>query len=132
VILLATALPMGLIGCIGLAPTMSTNVLERTREFGVMHAIGARPKAVRRIVIAEGVFTAVASIVLAALPALGLAAAMDALVGNLFFSAPLPFRISFVAAAVWTALIVLGAMLATDAAAARASRLTVRETLTYL
>jgi putative ABC transport system permease protein len=132
VILLATALPMGLIGCIGLASTMSTNVLERTREFGVMHAIGARPKAVRRIVIAEGVFTAIASLVLAALPAIGLTAAMGTLLGNLFFSAPLPFRISFAAAAIWTALIVLGAMLATDAAAARASRLTVRETLTYL
>ena len=31
VILLATALPMGLIGCIGLASTMSANVLDRTR-----------------------------------------------------------------------------------------------------
>jgi hypothetical protein len=49
VILLATALPMGLIGCIGLTSTMGANVLERTREFGVMHAIGARPKMVRRI-----------------------------------------------------------------------------------
>jgi putative ABC transport system permease protein len=40
---------MGLIGCIGLTSTMGANVLERTREFGVMHAIGARPKMVRRI-----------------------------------------------------------------------------------
>jgi putative ABC transport system permease protein len=126
VILLATALPMGLIGCIGLASTMSANVLERTREFGVMHAVGARPKTVRRIVVAEGVFIALASCVLAVVPALGLTAAMGALLGNLFFYAPLPCRISILAAAIWTALVVLGAMLATEAAATRASRLTVR------
>jgi putative ABC transport system permease protein len=132
VILLATALPMGLIGCIGLASTMSANVLERTREFGVMHAIGARPKAVRRIVVAEGDFIALASCLLAIIPALGLTAAMGALLGNLFFDAPLPFRTSVLAAAIWTALVVLGAMLATDAAATRASRLTVREALADL
>src|SRR6266542_3916364 len=108
------------------------DVLERTREFGVMHAIGARPKTVRRIVVAEGVFIALASCLLAAIPALGLTAAMDALLGNLFFYAPLPLRISFLAAAIWTALVVLGAMLATEAAATRASRLTVREALAYL
>jgi putative ABC transport system permease protein len=132
VILLATALPMGLIGCIGLAATMSANVLERTREFGVMHAIGARPRTVRRIVAAEGVFIAVASCLLAIPPALGLTAGMDALLGNLFFAAPLPYRISALSIVLWTALIVLGAVLATDAAAARASRLTVREALAHL
>jgi putative ABC transport system permease protein len=132
VILLATALPMGVIGCIGLASTMSTGVLERIRELGVMHAIGARPRAVRRIVVAEGVFIALASCLLAAIPAVGLTLAMNALLGNLFFYAPLPFRISFVSAVIWVALVVLGAVLATDAAATRASRLTVREALAYL
>ena len=132
VILLATALPMGLLGCIGLASTMGANVLERTREFGIMHAIGARPKTVRRIVLAEGVIIALASCLLAAIPALGVTAAIGALLGNLFFSAPLPFRVSLLAAGIWTALVVLGAMLATEAAASRASRLTVREALAYL
>jgi putative ABC transport system permease protein len=132
VILLVTALPMGLIGCIGLASTMGANVMERTRELGVMHAIGARPGAVRRVVVAEGVLIALASCLLAILPALGLTAALGAMLGNLFFSAALPFRFSFLAAALWTLLVVLGAMLATDAAATRASRLTVREALAYL
>ena len=60
-IILAIAIAMG-IGGIGLASTMSANILDRTREFGVMHAIGALPKAVRRIVTAEGVFLALASL----------------------------------------------------------------------
>jgi putative ABC transport system permease protein len=131
-ILLAIAVAMGVIGGIGLASTMSANILDRTREFGVMHAIGARPKSVRRIVVAEGVFLALTSCLVAAIPALALTAVMGAGLGNLFMSAPLPFRLSIVAAGIWIALVVLGAILATEASATRASRLTVREALTYL
>ncbi len=131
-ILLGIALPLGVVGVIGLASTMSANILDRTREFGVMHAIGARPKAVRRIVVAEGVFMALASCLVAVLPALALTAVLGAALGNLFFSAPLPYRISMLAAGVWIALVILGAVLATEAAATRASRLTVREALAYL
>ncbi len=131
-IVLAIAIAMAVIGCIGLASTMSSNVLERTREFGVMHAIGARPATVRRIVVAEGVFLALFSCVVAIVPTLALTAAMGAGLGNLFMSAPLPFRISILAAGIWVALVLLGAVLATEAAASRASRLTVREALSYL
>jgi putative ABC transport system permease protein len=135
--LLGIALPLGVVGVIGLASTMSTNILDRTREFGVMHAIGARPKAVRRIVTAEGVFLALASLFVAALPTLALTAlALTALLGagpgSLFFSAPMPYRISPLAIGIWTSLVILGAILATEAAATRASRLTVREALAYL
>ncbi|MDQ3410532.1 MAG: ABC transporter permease, partial [Chloroflexota bacterium] len=131
-ILLAIAIAMGVVGDIGLASTMSTNILDRTREFGVMHAIGARPKAVRRIVVAEGVFLALASCLVAVIPALALTAILGAGLGNLFMAAPLPFRVSMPAVGIWIALVILGAILATDAAATRASRLTVREALTYV
>jgi putative ABC transport system permease protein len=132
VILLGIALPLGVVGGIGLATTMSTNVLDRTREFGVMHAIGARPKAVRRIVVAEGVFLALTSVVVAVLPTLILIAVLGAGLGNLFMDVPLPYRVSALAVGIWLVLVVLGAILATDAAATRASRLTVREALAYL
>jgi putative ABC transport system permease protein len=131
-VLLAIAVAMGVVGGIGLASTMGANVLERTREFGVMHAIGARPKAVRRIVTAEGVFLALASCLVAAVPALALTAVMGAGLGNLFMDAPLPYRVSVPAVGIWVALVVLGAVLATEAAATRAARLTVREALAYL
>lgn len=131
-IILSIAIAMGVVGGIGLASTMSANILDRTREFGVMHAIGARPKAVRRIVVAEGVFLALASCLVAVIPALALTAVLGAGLGNLSMYAPLPFRISILAAGIWTALAILGAILATDAAATRASRITVREALTHL
>ena len=131
-VLLGVALPLGVLGAIGLASTMSANILDRTREFGIMHAIGARPKIVRRIVVAEGVFLAMTSCLVAAIPALGLTRMLGTGLGNLFGDAPLPFRISTLGVAIWIALVLLGAILATDAAAARASRITVREALTYL
>jgi putative ABC transport system permease protein len=92
------------------------------------HAL--RPYA--RIVVAEGVFLALASLLVAIIPTLGLTAVMGAGLGNLFMQAPLPFRISILAIGIWTALVILGAMLATEAAATRASRLTVRAALAYL
>ncbi len=131
-IVLAIAVAMGVIGGIGLASTMSANVLDRTREFGIMHAIGARPGAVRRIVTTEEILLAVVSVVVAAVPALALTALLGAGLGNLFLAAPLPFRISPLAVGIWVALVVLGAVLATESAATRASRITVREALAYL
>lgn len=131
-IILVIAIAMGVIGGIGLASTMSANILDRTREFGVLHAIGARPKTVRRTVLAEGVFLAMASCAVAAIPALVLTAILGAGLGNLFFYAALPFRISGLAVGIWIVLVTFGGILATEAAATRASRITVREALTYL
>ena len=132
VIIVAIAVAMGVVGGIGLASTMSANVLDRTREFGVMHAVGARPKTVRRIVRAEGIFLALASLLVAIIPALALTAVLGAGLGNLFMDAPLPYRISTLAIVIWLALVVFGSALATDAAANRASHMTVREALAYL
>ena len=131
-VLLGVALPLGVLGAIGLASTMSANVLDRTREFGVMHAIGARPKAVRRIVVAEGLFLALTSCVVAALPTVGLTALLGAGLGNLFGGLALPLRISPLGTGIWVVLVLAGAAIATDAAATRASRITVREALAHL
>jgi putative ABC transport system permease protein len=131
-IVLLIAIAMGVVGGIGLGSTMSANIFDRTREFGVMQAIGARPKTVRRIVVTEGVILAITSCLVAIIPALGLTAILGAGLGNLFMDAPLPFRVSMLAVGIWLVLVILGAALATDAAATRASRITVREALAYL
>jgi putative ABC transport system permease protein len=131
-ILLGIALPLGVVGLIGLASTMSANVLDRTREFGVMHAIGALPAAVRRMVTTEGLILAFMSCLVAIPPALALTALLGEGLGAVFFNAPLPYRVSLPAIGLWSVLVVLGSALATEAAASRASRLTVREALAYL
>lgn len=130
--LVGIASAMALVGGIGLASTMSTNILDRTREFGVMHAIGAGPKAVRRIVVAEAVFLALASCVVAVVPAFILTWVLGDGLGTLFMDAPLPFKISLVGVGIWLVIVIFGAALASGAAASRASRLTVREALAHV
>jgi len=131
-IFLGLSIAMGVVGFVGLASTMSTNVIERTREFAVMRAIGARAATVRRIVVAEGVFIALVSCAVAVIPAILLTAAIGAGFGRQFLNGTLPFQVSIAAVVIWIVAVILGAVLATLAPASRASRLTVREALTYL
>jgi putative ABC transport system permease protein len=49
------ALPIVAVGMIGLVSAMTTNVLERTREIGILRSFGARSRHLRRIFRAEGV-----------------------------------------------------------------------------
>ena len=131
-VILLIASTIGIVGLIGLGSTMSTNVIERTREFGVMKAIGASGSRVARLVIFESIFIAVVSCVVAAIPAIALTWAMGAGLGNLFLSTPIPFKLSVLGIVIWIVVVTLGAALATLAPASQASRLTVREALAYL
>lgn len=124
---LGISVAMGVVGFAGLTSTMSTNVLERTREFGVMSAIGAPASTVRRLVVLEGIFIAVLSCVISAVPALLLTVVMTE-----YMPMPGLFQISVPGVVIWVVVVVVGAALATLAPAYRASRLTVREALTYL
>ena len=131
-VILLIASTIGIVGLIGLGSTMSTNVIERTREFGVMKAIGASGSIIRRLVVFEGIFIAAVSCVVAAIPAIALTWFMGAGLGNLFLSTPIPLEVSAQGIAIWILVVVVGAALATLAPASRASRLTVREALAYL
>ena len=65
VFLLIMAVLTAIVGSMGLTGTMGMNVLERTREIGIMRAIGADDRAVMRTVIAEGIVIGTISFVLA-------------------------------------------------------------------
>ena len=131
-VILLIASTIGIVGLIGLGSTMSTNVIERTREFGVMKAIGAKGSSIQRMVVFEGVFIAAVSCVVAAIPAMVLTWAMGAGLGNLFLSTPIPLAASAQGIAIWILVVIVGAALATLAPATQAARLTVREALAYL
>jgi putative ABC transport system permease protein len=131
-VILLIASTIGIVGLIGLGSTMSTNIIERTREFGVMKAIGAKGSTIRRLVVFEGVFIAAVSCVVAVIPAIALTWAMGAGLGNLFLSTPIPLAVSVQGSIIWILVVILGAALATLAPASQAARLTVREALAYL
>src|SRR5262249_35288416 len=77
VFLLIMAVMLAFVGGLGLMGTMSINVLERTREIGVMRAIGATDGAVLRIVVVEGILMGVLSWMLGALLALPVSKLMN-------------------------------------------------------
>ena len=130
-VLIALAVLMAIIGALGLASAMSMSVIERTREYGIMKAIGATPSFVRRLVVSEGVITGGLGFVLAAIASIPVSVVVGSTLGNLAFNLPLPLVISTPAIAVWAVVAVIGAALASFAAANRSANLTVREALSH-
>jgi predicted lysophospholipase L1 biosynthesis ABC-type transport system permease subunit len=92
--LMIMALLLAVVGGLGLMGTMSINVLERTREIGVLRAIGASNGAVLRIVIVEGVLIGVISWAIGAILALPLSILLSDAVGMAFLQMPLDFVFS--------------------------------------
>jgi putative ABC transport system permease protein len=64
-VLAAIGIPIVIIGMIGLLNTMTMNVIERTREIGIMRCLGAPARAVRRVFRTEALTVAFAGAVLA-------------------------------------------------------------------
>jgi putative ABC transport system permease protein len=130
--LIVIAIMVGFVGLLGLASTMTTNVIERTREFGVLHVIGATSSAVRTIVVTEGVLTAALSILVGLIAALPLTRVLGDFIGTAAFRQALPYQFSPAALLLWCIAALAGAAAASAVAARRASRITIREALTSL
>lgn len=130
-LLSAMGVLIAVVGALGLMGTMSTNVLERTREIGVMRAIGATDRAVQRIVIAEGVIIGLISWLIGAALAYPIGAVISSAVGQVLFNTSLPYTFSSTGVIVWFFIVALLAALASFLPARNASRLTVREVLAY-
>ena len=115
----------------GLA-ALGASVIERTREFGVLRAIGARATVVQRNVIGEGlVIGALGG--LAAVPlSVPLSWGIGTLLGTLSFRVPLPLTLSWVGIALWLVIVAVTAVTASLVPARAAARLTVREALAYV
>ena len=131
VLLLIMAVMIAAVGALGLTGTMSINVLERTREIGVMRAIGASNGMVRNIVLTEGVLIGLISWMVGAVVAMPLGRIMSNGVGFAFFQMPLSYAASPDGIGLWLIIVLVLSVLASLLPARNASRLTVRETLAY-
>ena len=119
------------VGGLGLATTMSLNVMERRREMGVIRAIGARSSTVWLIIVTEGVVVGVLSWALAALAAGPVSKFVgDALV-RLMFNSALDFVFQLQGLFIWLIVSVCLSAVASFLPAWSASKITVREALTY-
>ncbi len=128
---LAMATLIALIGGLGLMSTMSINVLERTREIGVLRAIGASNWDVQSIVIVEGMIIGLISWTISLLFAIPITGVMATGVGTLLFGMPLRTIYGMTGIFVWLIGMLVIGIIASALPARSASRLTVKDTLAY-
>jgi putative ABC transport system permease protein len=129
--LMTMAILIAVVGGIGLAGTMSMNVLERTREIGVLRAVGASNRVVMSIILVEGIVVGVLSWVLGAVLALPMSALLVDFVGQAFLRERIPLVIATGGALQWLAIVLALTALASLVPAWNAARLTVRDVLAY-
>jgi putative ABC transport system permease protein len=85
------ALLTAIVGSIGLTGTMSLNVMERTREIGVLRAIGASNRTLMSMVLTEGILIGMISWILASLAAFPISILMANALSQSLFGAPSNF-----------------------------------------
>lgn len=122
---------LGAVGTLGLSTTMSINMAERVREIGVMRAIGASNRAIRRVVLMEGLAIAAFSWTLGFLLSFPTARLISEQIGIALLDMPLAYTYSTGAAFFWLAVLLVLAVAASLGPARRAVNLTVREVLAY-
>jgi len=130
-LLLFMAVLIATVGGLGLAGTMGMNVLERTREIGVMRAIGAHNGAILQIVVAEGMVIGVLSWALSIVLAIPITQALDVRLGNALLTVPLVYTLSAAGIGLWLGLVLVLSAVASLLPARRAVRLAVRDVLSY-
>lgn len=130
--LLGLALLMAIVSVLALSSTMSTSVIERTREFAVLRAIGASSRQIRRIILFESLTVTVMSLPLSLGIAVPLAVVLGQVVGRLSFAIPLSLHLSWPAIAGWTLGILGVATLASLVPAKSATAGSVAEALTHV
>jgi putative ABC transport system permease protein len=130
-LLLTMAVLLALVGGLGLMGTMSINVLERTRETGVLRAIGAPNRGVAQVFIREGIAIGFLSWLLGATFAIPMTRALNQAVGDAVLGTPLTYSYSLPGLWLWLLVVMSLSLLASFVPARSASRLTVREVLAY-
>jgi len=129
--LLVMALLIALVGGIGLMGTMGMNVMERTREIGVIRSYGASNLAVLSMVVVEGMTIGIISWLLGVLLAFPISMLLCNAVGVAFVHYPLPLIISKDGFVLWLVVSMALSGLASLLPAFNAVRLTVRDVLAY-
>jgi putative ABC transport system permease protein len=131
VVLILMAGLLAVVGGLSLAGTMGINVMERTREIGVLRSVGASNGSVRMVVVLEGVVIAVLSWLLAGLVSGPTAAGLASAVIQAVLQTDLTFSYSFSGLFIWLGIIVVIGALSSLSPARNAVQLTVREVLDY-
>ncbi|MEM9302867.1 MAG: FtsX-like permease family protein [Pseudomonadota bacterium] len=131
VMLGVVAFLMLLVSALGLATGISASVVERTRELGVLRAIGARPGAVYRIVGAEAVFVGLCAWLVAVLLATPVSRRLNDWFGTGVVEYPFDYATSLLGIILSLAVVVVLSLLAAAGPVRAINRQVVREAVAY-
>jgi putative ABC transport system permease protein len=131
IFLLIMALLTALVGSIGLMGTMSLNVLERTREIGVMRTIGAVDFVVMQSVIIEGLVIGLMTWFLAIGLSYPISQALLDIIGQAMGGSTFALIFTPLGVVLWLALVTALSIIASVMPARNAARLTINEVLAY-
>ena len=131
VFLLIMALLTAFVGSIGLTGTMGMNVLERTREIGVMRAIGAIDFEIMKSVVIEGVMIGLMTWVLAIGLSFPISNLLLKIISDSMMGSSLDLTFTSEGIVIWLGAVILLSILASILPAHNAARLTINEVLAY-
>ncbi|HRV94394.1 MAG TPA: FtsX-like permease family protein, partial [Anaerolineae bacterium] len=129
--LMGLAVIVAMVGGIGLMGSLSISVVERTREIGVMRAIGARSVTIMGMFVMEGVLQGVFSWLVSVPLSFILARPLANALGQAMFDANLDYKYNFSAVIVWLVVILIISTLASILPARSATTISVRDSLAY-
>jgi len=128
--LMVMSILIAAVGAIGLAGTLSINVLERRREIGVMRAIGASSFTIANIFIGEGLLLGLIAWAIAIPLSIPVGQAFSAVIGQVI-NFDIIYQFSWNGALTWLVIIVVLSVLGSLLPAIRATRVSVRQSLAY-
>jgi len=110
---------------------LSISVVERTKEIGVLRAIGARSRTIMAMFMLEGVLIGLLSWAIAVVISLIASPPLAGAMGQTIFKMPLDYRYNWQAVAMWLLIVLLLSTLASIIPARHATRISVRDSLAY-
>ncbi len=122
---------MLLVGGLGLASTMGLAVLERTREIGVLRAIGARHSAILTMIQVEGLTVALLSWALAIPLSIPMSVFLADAFSRIMLRVPVTYVPNMTGVGIWLVLAVVVSLLASAWPARRAMRVPTAAALAY-
>jgi len=131
IFLLVMAILTAFVGSIGLTGTMSINVLERTREIGVMRTIGAVDMVIMQSVIIEGLVIGIITWILAIGLSFPISSVLLTIVGEAMMGSALELHFTPIGILIWLGVVLVLSVIASIVPARNAARLTINEVLAY-
>ena len=131
IFLLIMAILTAFVGSIGLTGTMSINVLERTREIGVMRTIGAVDTVIMQSIIIEGLVIGLITWILAIGLSFPISSLLLTIVGEAMMGSAMTLSFTPLGILIWLGVVIVLSVFASIIPARNAARLTINEVLAY-